>query len=110
MLYVSWGALMRLAHVICLTCFIAQMPGASTALAEEIRISHQWAEATDARDRAARIFAQEAELRAPDLKFRVYPNSSLNIQPRDVLDALQGEKLEMAVYPLVLGVAKVPEF
>ena len=101
---------MRLAHVVYLAFFVAEMSVPSTALAQEIRISHQWAEATDARDRASRIFAQEAELRAPGLKFRIYPNSSLNIKPRDVLDALQGEKLEMAVYPLVLGVAKVPEF
>ena len=101
---------MRLAHIACLSYFIAQTLLPRPALAQEIQISHQWAEGTDARDRAARIFAQEAELRAPNLKFRIYPNSSLNIQPRDVLEALQGEKLEMAVYPLVLGVPKVPEF
>ena len=45
-----------------------------------------------------------------DLKFRIYPNSSLNIKPRDQLDALQSGKLEMAVYPLVYAVSKVPEF
>ena len=107
---VTLAARMRLAHVVCLTCFVAQTPIPSTAFAQEMRISHQWSEGTDARDRAARIFAQEAELRAPTLKFRVHPNSSLNIKPGDVLGALQDGKLEMAVYPLVLGVPKVPEF
>src|SRR3546814_6097204 len=60
------------------------------AAAQEIRILHQWAEG-DARDRTARIFAQEAETRSHGLKFRVYPNSSLDIKPRDQLDALQSE-------------------
>src|SRR5262245_53351048 len=101
---------MRLTHVVFLTCFVAQTPMPRTTLAQEMRISHQWAEGTDARDRAASIFAQEAALRAPDLKFRIHPNSSLNIKPGDVLGALQEGKLEMAVYPLVLGVPKVPEF
>ena len=82
----------------------------STATAQEIRISHQWAEQTDARDRAARVFAQEAEMRAPGLKFRVYASSTLGIKPGDLLDALQKGKLEMAVYPLVYAVPKVPEF
>ena len=101
---------MRLAHVVCLTVLAWPALAQSAAHAQEIRISHQWAEHTDARDRAASIFAQEAELRAPDLKFRIYPNSSLNIKPRDLLDALQAEKVEMAIFPLVLAAPKVPEF
>jgi hypothetical protein len=52
------------------------------------------------------VFAQEAEMRAQGLKFRIYPNSSLNIKPRETLDALQNGKLEMAVYPLVLELAQ----
>src|SRR6185295_3115946 len=102
--------IMRFSHVIYLSLIASYTPAQSTALAQEIRISHQWAEHTDARDRAARIFAQEAEARAQGLKFRIYPNSSLNIKPDDLLDALQNDKLEMAVYPLVYGVPKVPEF
>jgi TRAP-type C4-dicarboxylate transport system substrate-binding protein len=100
---------MRVAHVACLSLLAAHVPLQSSAVAQEIRILHQWAE-SDARDRTARIFAQEAEMRAHGLKFRVYPNSSLNIKPRDQLDALQSGKLEMAVYPLVYAVSKVPEF
>src|SRR5262249_32962632 len=73
-------------------------------------ISHQWTEGIDGRDRAARVFVQEVEARATGLKFRIYPNSSLNIKPTEVLAALQSNTLEMAVYPLVYGVDKVPEF
>jgi len=80
------------------------------ALAQELRISHQWAEGVDGRDRASRVFAQEAESRAKGLKFRVFPKSSLNIRPPEVLRALQEGRLEMAVYPLTYAVGDVPEF
>jgi TRAP-type transport system periplasmic protein len=80
------------------------------ASAQEIRISHQWTEGIDGRDRAARVFVQEVEARATGLKFRIYPNSSLKIKPTEVLAALQSNTLEMAVYPLVYGIDKVPEF
>jgi|RhiMethySRZTD1v2_1073278.scaffolds.fasta_scaffold25128_6 TRAP-type transport system periplasmic protein len=100
---------MRPAHIACLLLMAMHASLQSGAAAQEIRILHQWAE-TDARDRTARIFAQEAEMRARGLTFRVHPNSSLNIKPRDQLDALQSGKLEMAVYPLVYAVSKVPEF
>jgi TRAP-type transport system periplasmic protein len=96
----------RLALLLIVSC----APVGSAVTAQEIRISHQWAENTDARDRAARVFAQEAELRAPSLKFGVYAQSALGIKPGDLLDALQKGKLEMAVYPLVYAVPKVPEF
>jgi TRAP-type C4-dicarboxylate transport system substrate-binding protein len=98
---------MRVSHIAYLLLIAATNP--SAAVAQEIRISHQWAE-QDARDRTARVFAQEAEMRAHGMKFRIYPNSSLGIKPRETLDALQAGKLEMAVYPLVYAVSKVPEF
>ena len=100
---------MRVFRLACVIALVALLP-MQGARAQEIRISHQWAEGTDARDRAARIFAREAEVRAPDLKFRTYPKSSLGIKPGDLLRALQDDKLEMAVYPLVLAADKVPEF
>lgn len=52
---------------------------ASGAFARELTISHQWPEGTDARDRAARLFAQEVQLRAPELTFRIYPKLSRTI-------------------------------
>lgn len=100
---------MRVADIGCLLLLAVHASLQSGAAAQEIRILHQWAE-TDARDRTARIFAQEAEMRSHGLKFRVHPNSSLDIKPREQLEALQSGKLEMAVYPLVYAVSKVPEF
>jgi TRAP-type C4-dicarboxylate transport system substrate-binding protein len=101
---------MWVSRVLCLSLLATHAWMSSTAVAQEVRISHQWAEQTDARDRAARIFAQEAEMRTRGLKFRIYPNSSFNIKPRELLDALQNEKLEMAIFPLVYAAPKVPEF
>jgi TRAP-type C4-dicarboxylate transport system substrate-binding protein len=95
------------AHL-CLAAVLLLPLGAASA--QEIRISHQWAEGTDARDRAVHVFVQEAEMRAKGLKFRVYPKSSFGIEPREILAALQGNKLEMAVYPLVYAASKVREF
>jgi len=80
-----------------------------TAFAQELKISHQWAE-TDGRDRAIRVFVQEAQARAQDLKFRVYPNSSLGIEPDRLIEALQSGQLDAAVFPLSYAVHKVPEF
>src|SRR5262245_61957983 len=77
---------------------------------QELRISHQWAEGIDGRDRAARVFVQEVGARTTGLKFRIYPNSSLQIRPTDLFAALQANKVEMAVYPLTYAVDQVPEF
>ena len=81
-----------------------------TGLAQEIKISHQWAEGIDGRDRATRVFVQEVVARTTGLNFRIYPNSSLQIKPADVFAALQANDVEMAVYPLTYAVGQVPEF
>jgi TRAP-type transport system periplasmic protein len=83
---------------------------ASTASAQEIKISHQWKQGSDARDRATRVFVEEVNKRDPSIKFRIYPGSSLNIKPVAQLDAMQAGTLEMAVYPVTYAVGKVPEF
>ena len=79
-------------------------------LGQEFKISHQWAEGIDGRDRATRVFVQEVAARATELKFRIYPNSSLQIRPTELFAALQANKVEMAVYPLTYAVGQVPEF
>jgi len=100
---------MRLLHAaVLLSLVVALTP--TTAGAQEIRISHQWAEQTDARDRAARVFVQEVEKRTHELSLRVYPSSSLNIKPSDLLVALQDGSVEMAVYPLVYASPKCRSF
>ncbi|MSP50984.1 MAG: ABC transporter substrate-binding protein [Alphaproteobacteria bacterium] len=100
-----------------LSLFVAAGVAASLALAalapvaaQEIKISHQWKEGADARDRATRVFVDEVKKRDPNIKFRIYPSSSLNIKPVAQLDAMQAGSLEMAVYPLSYAVGKIPEF
>ena len=80
------------------------------AAGQELRISHQFHESSDARGRAARIFAEEASLRSPELKFTIHPQLSLGLSRDEQLDALQSGKLDFAVLPLVFGVKKIPEF
>jgi TRAP-type transport system periplasmic protein len=80
------------------------------ARARDIKISHQWPEATDARDRAARIFAKEVESRSPDLHFRIYSRLALNIPAEKQFDALQSGKLDMCICVPAYTADKVPEF
>ena len=79
------------------------------ALAQEIKISHQFKANTDGRDKATRVFVEEVNKKDPSLKFRIYPGSSLNIKPVAQFDALQSGTLEMAVFPMSYAVGKVPE-
>ncbi len=92
---------------------LAVAAGARRAVAQagnEIRISHQWRQQTDARDRGARLFVDEVRKRAPELRFRIYPNRSLIANPVAQFDAMLSGSLEMAVFPITYGVGKVPEF
>ena len=101
---------MRFVNICCLLLFASLLPVEGPAFGQELRISHQWAEGTDGRDRAARVFVQEAESHTKGLTFRIYPKSSLNIKPTELLNALRNNTLEMAVYPLTYAVAQAPEF
>lgn len=83
---------------------------ASGAFGRELTISHQWPEGADARDRAARLFAKEVQLRAPELTFRIYPKLSLKIEAEKQFGALQSGKLDMSVYVPPYAVKQVPEF
>lgn len=89
---------------------LVSLLGIAAAQAQTIKISHQWRAETDARDRAVRVFVKAVNERAPDLKFRIYPGRSLIQDPVAQFDAMQAGTLEMAVYPLVYAVGKVPEF
>src|SRR5262245_32383921 len=103
-------AMMRFVGLCCLVFSLSATALGGAALAQEIRISHQWTEGIDGRDRAARVFVQEVMSRTHGLTFRIYPKSSLNIKPPQLLGALQNNSLEMAIYPLTYAVAQVPEF
>jgi TRAP-type transport system periplasmic protein len=89
---------------------VALLLGPCPSQAKELKISHQWPEGTDARDRAARVFAKEAEQRSPDLKMRIYPRLALNIPAEKQFDALQSGELDMCVCVPTYSVGKVPEF
>jgi len=80
------------------------------AVAQEIKISHQFKANADGRDLATREFVREVNARDPSLKFRIYPAQSLGIKPVAQLDALQNGTLEMAVFPMSYGVGKAQEF
>ncbi len=80
------------------------------ALAQEIKISHQWKANVDGRDRATRVFVEEVTKKDPSIKFRIYPAQSLGIKPVAQLDALQNGTLEMAVFPMSYAVGKAQEF
>ncbi|MDF3060021.1 MAG: transporter substrate-binding protein [Microvirga sp.] len=89
---------------------VAMACAAPFAQAQTIKISHQWRAETDARDRATRVFVNAVKKRSPELNFRIYPSRSLIQDPVGQFDAMQSGALEMAVYPLVYAVGKVPEF
>jgi TRAP-type transport system periplasmic protein len=80
------------------------------ALAQEIKISHQFKANADGRDLATRVFVKEVNARDPKLQFRIYPAQSLGIKPVAQLDALQNGTLEMAVFPMSYAVGKAQEF
>ena len=83
---------------------------AAPAVAQEIKISHQWKANADGRDQATRVFVQEVNKADKGLNFRIYPASSLGIKPVAQLDALQNGTLEMAVFPMSYAVGKASEF
>ena len=93
-----------------IACALAAALAVTSVAAQEIKISHQWKANVDGRDRATRVFVQEVNKRDPNLKFRIFPASSLNIKPVAQLDALQNGTLEMAVFPMSYAVGKASEF
>lgn len=82
---------------------------APDAAAQSFKLTHQWREG-DARDKAARVFIDELNKTLPDLRVRIYPGSSLIASPPAQFDALLQGTIEMAVFPLIYGTGKVPEF
>ena len=99
---------MHAVKIACLVFMLILAPASDAALGQDIHIAHQWADNIDGRDRAAKIFAQEVQVRLPAQKVRITPDQPL--KPAEVLAALQSGKLDMAVLPLSQASAKVPEF
>ncbi len=80
------------------------------ASAQELKISHQFKANADGRDLATRVFVEEVTKRDKNIKFRIYPGSSLGIKPVAQFDALQNGTLEMAVFPMSYATGKAHEF
>jgi len=102
---------MRFSHCRCLLALalFAALASPSVAQVRELRISHQFAEQTDARDRAARLFVAEVQKRIANIKLSVMPNLAIGVKPAEQLDAVLDGRVEMTVYPLFYGTAKIPE-
>ncbi len=80
-----------------------------TLHAETFKISHQWPQG-DGRDKGARHFVEEVVKHDPSFKFRIYPGASLISNPGKQIDALAGGSVDLAIFPLIYGVGKAPEF
>lgn len=76
--------------------------------ARELKLNHQFGE-TDARHRAARVFAAEVRKYANDLTVAVHPKSVLGVAPEKQLDALLDGKFDFAILPMGYAAAKYPE-
>lgn len=83
--------------------------------AETLTVSHQWTGSKnlfegDYRDRVVKFFAQLVEERTGgELKFQIHNSASL-YKPKQQLDALQRGELDFALYPLVYGTGRVPQW
>ncbi len=75
----------------------------------KIRISHQWSAETDARDRAARLFAAEVAKRQPKISVSIHPSSQLGIEPLQQYDAMLDGRIEAAIFPLFYISPQIPE-
>jgi len=84
----------------------------SMALAQPVKalkLSHQW-QTGDARDKGAKLFAKEVEKRDAAFKFRIYSGASLISSPVKQIDALMDGAVDLAVFPLIYGVGRAPDF
>src|SRR6516165_2390142 len=85
----------------------------SAAAATTLKISHQFPGGTidqgDFRDRLCRRFAQEVEKRTNgELKFEIYPNSSL-VKVNTQFSAMRRGALDLSLVPLSYSGGEVPE-
>ncbi|MGJ7915814.1 TRAP transporter substrate-binding protein DctP [Massilia sp. LXY-6] len=78
--------------------------------ATDFKLTHQWKQGNDSRDKASREFARLVTAKDPSLRFRIYPNASLISNPLKQLDALQDGTVDLSVIPLIYASNKIPEF
>ncbi|SFE87143.1 TRAP transporter substrate-binding protein DctP [Alteribacillus iranensis] len=92
----------------------ASSVGDSSEASVELKISHQWPQATteegDFRSVLAEKFAQQVQEKSDgEIAFSIYPSSSL-VGAREQYDAMLNGSLDMSVFPLDYAGGKVPEF
>lgn len=98
-----------LVAISCLFCsFMAAGPGLADA--RTYRLSHQWSAGSDARDRAAHVFAEELRKRLPDVSVEIKGDLGYGSDPVGQLDAMIAGRFEMSVYPLFYASRMAPEF
>ncbi|WP_142846762.1 TRAP transporter substrate-binding protein DctP [Telmatospirillum sp. J64-1] len=86
----------------------ATMAVASPAMAERLRVSHQWS-TNDVRHKIVEIVAEEVKNADVGLELQIFPNASL-FKPNDQWTPLTRGQLEMAVLPLAYAAGRHPEF
>ena len=81
---------------------------ATTAAAQELRLSHQWS-TKDVRHKVAQIVADEVAKADVGLSIKIFPSKSL-FKPREQYKPLSRGQLDMTVYPLSYAGGQRPEF
>jgi len=81
---------------------------ATTAVAQELRLSHQWS-TKDVRHQVAQIVADEVAKADVGLSIKIFPSKSL-FKPREQYKPLSRGQLDMTVYPLSYAGGQRPEF
>lgn len=100
------SALMRLGTLaVAVTATVAM---ASPAMAERLRVSHQWS-TNDVRHKIVEIVAEEVKNANVDLELQIFPSASL-FKPNDQWTPLSRGQLDMAVLPLAYAAGRHPEF
>ena len=87
---------------------LAVLTSAQAAVAETLRLSHQWS-TSDVRHKVAEIVANEVKAADVGLDIRIYPSKSL-FKPREQYKPLSRGRLDMAVFPLSYAGGMRPEY
>ncbi|MGB3280316.1 MAG: ABC transporter substrate-binding protein, partial [Pseudorhodobacter sp.] len=88
------------------TAAIALMAGSVSA--EELRLSHQWAEG-DVRNQVAQMVADDVAAAGVDLTIQIFPNQTL-FKAREQYTPLSRGQLDMTVLPLSYAGGQQPAY
>jgi TRAP-type transport system periplasmic protein len=80
----------------------------SAALAETLKLSHQWSEG-DVRHQVAQMVADEVAAAGVDLEIQIYPNQTL-FKAREQYTPLSRGQLDMTIFPLSYAGGQQPAY